>query len=783
MLFTNRAFLISVAITLSLLTAHSRPLPFQDAGNQGIVSGRVQERTSKRPLAGATIVVQGTSLGAVSKADGTFNIQNVPVGIRSLKASAIGYEASIVSDIAVSPVRSAFVEFELSSSFIESKEVVVTAAAFSKDPSSITSTQTLSSEEVRRAPGVQEDVVRAIALMPGVAVTQAGRNDLAVRGGAPFENLFVVDNIEVPNINHFGTQGSSGGPLSLINIDFVQDVSLSTGGFGPRFGDRLSSATNIRLREGNESQFGGEFNLSATGVGAIAEGPLGSSGNYLLSLRRSYLDFIFTLAGFGFVPEYYDLTFKATQRLDSRNKLSFLLIGATGTVRFNNDNEDKRFSNSRVVAPSQQQYFSGFTWSHSFDAGLLSVTLGRTFTTYSTSQQDSLGAPVFRANSNEGESSLRADYSGTLGKKIEINAGIISKYASLLSYDILLPGFARLNSQGMPSGLLVDTSFTGFRMGSYGHVIWYPTSSTTVTAGLRHDLYGFLDIMHHLSPRLAASVRLSDALTVSISGGRYVQSPQFIWLVGDPSTEASSKPMIAYHVVSAVEWIPRQDLKVQFELYTKNYTQYPTRTFRPTAVLAPAGFDDITTDIPFGLEPIDMSATGRAMGVELLIQKRLSDLPLYGLLSLSVNRTEFSTAEDGVFRAGAFDTPIILTTTIGWRPNDLWEISGKVRGSDGLPITPFITSLEESTTTGFPIGSLDFRQYNSGGRLPYFFALDFRVDRRWFFDTWQLIAYIDIQNVTGRKNVNRIRWNPRSQSIEEQRSIGVLPSIGVNIEF
>lgn len=372
----------------------------------GIISGQILNAATRTPVSGASVSVEGTTRGAVSRQDGKFTIASVPAGVVTLRVFALGYDTARRTDVVVSPGKPVEVLISLTERVLEAEETVVYANAFARDAQTITSTQRLTAEEVRRAPGVQEDVVRAIALLPGVGVTSAGRNDLAVRGGAPFENLFLVDNIEVPNINHFGSQGSTGGPLSLINIDLVRDVSLSTGGFGPRYGDRLSSVTNLSLREGNSVQFGGEVNLSATGFSAILEGPVSDKGTFIFAARRSYLDLIFNLAGFGFVPEYWDFTGKATYTLDSENSLSFLAIGALGTVSFNNDDAEKRFDNSRVTAPSQNQYFSGLTWQRLFDNGYLLVTLGRTFTAYRTAQQDTTGATIFRNNSDEGENSL-----------------------------------------------------------------------------------------------------------------------------------------------------------------------------------------------------------------------------------------------------------------------------------------------------------------------------------------------------------------------------------------
>ena len=345
---------------------------------------------------------------------------------------------------------------ELVEKVIELEGAEVKGTYFPKKIQTVTSTQTFNSEDIRRAPGVQEDVIRATALLPGVGVTAAGRNDLLVRGGAPFENLFIVDNIEVPNINHFGSQGASGGPLSLINIDFVRNVEFSSGGFGAKYGDKVSSMTNITLRKGNDQRFAGEVNLSATGAGLILEGPVGDKGTYLFNVRRSYLDFIFDAAGFSFIPQYWDLSTKVSYDLDQNNKFSFVMIGALDDVKLNNDELDDRYDNSRVAVPNQKQYFSGLTWKHLFGNGFATVTLGRSFVYFDTFQNDSLLNRIFQNNSYEGETSLKTDFDFQLMKGMELSFGNQIKFASKLEYDIMIPGYMRLDNNGSPAALQVD---------------------------------------------------------------------------------------------------------------------------------------------------------------------------------------------------------------------------------------------------------------------------------------------------------------------------------------
>ena len=740
----------------------------------GSITGRVLAAGSEAPLADAIVSVEGTLRSTRTGVDGAFRLDSIAPGVYALRAAAIGYAPGIRTDVVVGSGKPTEVTLALTERPFTLSDLEIIAPSYFPSADGAPAPPSLGAEEIRRAPGVQEDVVRAVALLPGVGVTTAARNDLAVRGGAPFENLFVVDHLEVPNINHFGSQGSTGGPVSLLNLDFVEQVQFAAGGFGVRYGDRVGSATEIALREGNGARLAGEVNLSATGFGVIAEGPVGEKGSFLASARRSYLDLLFDLAGFNFLPRYYDAQVKLTRRLGPRDQLSWITVGALDQVGFNNQTADNRFDNSRILRLNQDQYFSGLTWRHSLPRSRLSVTLGRVFTRFDTFQNDSLEQTIFRNRSSEGENSLGAEYLRETGPGVTLTAGLGARYASRLSYQVSLPGFLRRDQAGTPEPLDVDTSFTAFRAAGWTEatVRWSPALRTTL--GLRADYYDFLRGAWRGSPRARVAL-LVGRTTVSASAGRYWQAPSYVWLVGDSSNGRTLQPFRADQLVLGLERLLRPDLRLQLEGYYKWYGDYPARVFRPQSVLAPAGFEDVKSDIPFGLEPLVSRGRGRAYGVELLLQKKLSAVPVYGLLSLSLARSQF-TGLDGVARAGAFDARAIGNLLVGWRPGPKWELSGKLRVATGLPTTPFVT-------TGPGAGQLDFSRYNAGDRLPLFHALDLRVDRRWSWRGVQLVTYLDVQNVYGRKNVSQFTWDERKQRVETDESLGVLPSLGVNLEF
>jgi hypothetical protein len=739
----------------------------------GTITGRVVDARNEAGIAAARVEVVGTGGATVSAENGRFTLADVPVGTWRVRATAIGYEPLVLADVLVGTGKPLEVDLRLIPAVVQLEELTAEAAPyFQPSLESATSQQSLYTEEIRRAPGVQEDPVRAVSLLPGVGVTTGGRNDLVVRGGAPFENLFLVDGIEVPNINHFGSQGSTGGPVSLLNIDFVREAAFSSGGYGVAYGDRTASMTSLSLREGNARRLAGEVNLSATGFGLIAEGPLGRNGTFLASVRRSYLDLVFRAADFSFIPQYWDAQTKLTQRFGRRDALSFLFVGAIDNFTFNNTTADDRFDNSRITSPQQRSYFSGLTWRHSLDKGVVNVTLGRTYVTYETQQNDSLEVPLYRNRSTEGDNSLRTDLTLQVARNLELTVGNTARFASQLDYEVALAGEERLDSTYTPAPLAVDTSFTAFRNATYAQAVAF-AGPVRVSAGVRGDWYGFLDA-YRVSPRVGVNVPVGRSGSINFSAGRYYQATPFIWLVGDPGNVSRLEPIRSDQVVAGYERLFRADLKGQVEVYYKRYDSYTTRLWRPQAVLQPGGFEDVTADIPSGLEPLSSQGTGRSYGLELFLQKRLASSPFYGFVSLSLNRTEF-TALDDVARSGSYETRAIANLLAGWRPNAKWEVSSRFRIASGLPYTPFNTS-------GPQTGVKDFALTNAE-RLSLFNALDVRVDRRWSFGGVQMDLYVDVQNVYGRRNQSGVYFDERTGQQAFDESLGVFPTIGVNLEF
>jgi hypothetical protein len=741
------------------------------AQNNGMVTGKVLDATTMEPAPFANVIVLGTNYGDATDIEGTFEITNVPPGSYQVRASSVGYQAKTKTDVIVSNARPVELEFRLPSTAVELNEVTVTSDYFTSAPTEVNSVRTLGYEELRRSPGGFEDVLRAVAVLPGVAQADAGRNDLVVRGGAPSENLYLVDGVPVPNINHFGTQGATGGPTSYVNLDFVENVAFSTGGFPVVYGDKLSSTLRVDLREGRKDQWGGKATVAATQFGLNLEGPIGEKANVLFSIRRSYLDFIFKAADFGFVPEYYDLFLKATYEPSPENKFSFFTIGAYDVVNFFNDTEEQKLDNWRILGTDQTQYFAAFTWRRLLDDGYVNSSVSRVYTDYD-SRQDSFDVPIFRNQSLEVERTFKTELVYQFMEFSETHVGGSATLARADNRIFFPSAFVTTFGETLPTND-IDETHDYLKWAAFANWTQTFAHKLTVNLGARTDYFDGIDDKQTFSPRASAAYRLSDLFTISASVGVYHQAPSYIWLA-DGDRNDDLKQIRATQYVGGVAYRLREDSRVNVEAYVKDYADYPTSTLRPYLALANTGGgfggpDDNYS--AFGLEDLTPKAEGYSRGVEFSAQKKLSELPFYGIMSVTLGETHF-TALDGVERPGLYDQRVIVSASGGYQPNERWIFSAKFQFATGRPHTPYYA----------PNGWQKTSEYLSE-RLDPTHRLDLRVDRRWFFDWGTLIAFLDVQNVYNRNNVQSVRWDYAEQKEDRASAIGVLPSIGLSLEL
>jgi outer membrane receptor protein involved in Fe transport len=755
----------------------------------GTITGFVVDMRTKEPLIGVNVIVVGLNQGASTDLSGNFIIPNIPIGTYNLEFSYIGYVSLFKSDIIVKKGKPAAIKVELQEGFVEGEEVTVTAGYFVEETMTQPSTLGLSREEIRRFPGGFEDVVRTVSTLPGVAInTSGGRNDLLVRGGGPSENLYVIENIEVPNINHFSTQGFSNGSLSFVNLDYVDNVSFSTGGFKARYGDKMSSVLTLSLADGRSDRLGGKLLLSATQYGINLEGPVLNKGSFIFSARKSYLDLIFKAAGLPFVPVYTDFNFSMKYDISENDKLFFLGLAAIDRVDRDQSTEENRVTNSGLLDNTQNQYISGLNYRRLLNHGYLDLTVNANLYQYRFSQLDENEVEYFNSKADEQEINLKLNHFWAISRSVGFFTGISWKRIYNQNTTIFADTiYDRSGNRVPPSAIEVDPvniiDENADKFAGYAELDWVISPRISVNAGIRFDYFAFIDNPSYFSPRLSLKYKPFEKHTFRASGGIYYQSPSYVWTVN--SFNRQLKALENQMLILGWDFLIQNDLRLSVEGYHKDYSSLPTGTIPGITdylVLTNTGTsfggneDDFQS---FGYFNLVSTAYGRAYGIDMLLQKKFSEIPCYGQVSLTYGKSDY-TAGNGITYPGIFDQRFIFNLSGGYKFNKNWEISTKFRLFTGVPYTPVYRPSQNPIQPG-SIQALP-EEYLSA-RLDAAHHLDFRVDRFFYLGNWTLILFLDIQNIYNYKLPQRPRYDFYQDEVTTSSEIGILPSIGFSAEF
>ncbi|MFC1725410.1 TonB-dependent receptor domain-containing protein [candidate division KSB1 bacterium] len=759
------------------------------AQRTGTITGKVIDERSKEPLIGTNVIVMDTNLGASTDINGNFIVKNVPVGTYRLRFSYLGFETVFKTDVVVITANPVSVDAELKENVIEGQNITITAGYFDEEEETQPSTIGLTREEIRRFPGGFEDVVRTVSTLPGVAINAAGgRNDLLVRGGGPSENLYLINNIEVPNINHFGTQGNSSGSLSFVNLDFIKNVSFSTGAFGSQYGDKMSSVLSLTMQDKIPESFEGKLTISATQYGIDFNKPFSNKGNLIFSARKSYLDLIFKAAGLPFVPVYTDYNIILNYELSPKDRIFFLGLSAVNNVDRDQSSLENRITNAGILDNTQYQGIAGLNYRRLMNNGYLDITLGSNLFRYRLSQIDENESEYFKSNADEWETSLKLQRYWIISKNLGVIGGVSSKFIRNNNTTVFADTIYDRGGNRFPvasSGLdpLIQTDKKTQKYAVFTEFDWIVNQDLNLNAGIRADYYGFLKNKLYFAPRISAKYKLTQKLSIRASGGIYYQSPSNVWTINPVNRQL--KALRNDMGVFGWDYLYRNDLRISVEGFYKKYRQLPGGivpgiTDYIVLTNTGTGFGGREDDFQsFGYYDLTSTAAGRSFGAELLIQKKFSETPFYGLLSITYGKSEF-TANNGKTYPGQYDQRFIFNLTGGYIFNSKWQISGKFRYFTGVPITPVYRPSENTLNPG-SIQNLPAEYLT--GRTPAGHHLDIRVDRYFNFTNWTMIVYLDIQNIYNYKIPQRPAYDFWEDKIITSSSIGILPSIGISFEY
>ncbi|TDQ16936.1 outer membrane receptor protein involved in Fe transport [Algoriphagus boseongensis] len=784
------------------------------AFGQGIIRGKIINPVNNQPVPFANVLILGTDLGGISDENGAYEILNIPPGLYNVRASFVGYKVSTAYEVQVTLARPVQLDFSLEEEASELTEVVV-SSEFSRSEETPISVRKLNSNEIERYPGGNRDISRVIQSLPGVASTASFRNDILIRGGAPNENKFFIDEIEVPVINHFATQGSSGGPVGILNVNLIKNVDVITGGFPANRMDALSSFFEFQLKEGRRDKMFTQMTLGASELTISNEGPLSEKTTYSLSARRSYLQGLFRLLGLPFLPTFNDFQLKTTTKLNEKTELTFIGVGAIDQFVLNEDipeDETEEERENRLylldVLPIQNQwnYATGLKLKRFRENGFWTFILSRNMLNnraykYANNDESSEANLLSDYLSQESENKFRAENS-IFGKGYTLKYGVNYTYSRYF-----IDNFDRSTLAG--TGQIIDfTSTSNFNQ--YG--AFFSASKNLsddrllLTGGIRMDGADFgktaQNPLNQISPRFSVSYQLKPNLYATANAGIYYQKPPYTVLgyqnnEGDLVNQLNDVRFIRNsQLIGGIEFVvPEKNRRFTAEAFYKKYSNYPS-SIRNGISLANLGAD-------FGVignEPVESNSEGRAYGLEFLAQQRLFN-NFYGIAALTLVRSEFTNPNTDGFIPSSWDNRFIVSLTAGKRFGKNWELGARWRFLGGTPYTPY--DLEESALIeNWDLrnsGVLDYDQINAI-RLPAFHQLDLRLDKKYYFQKWNLNWYVDIQNaynfqaeqapilIPVRDNSGNILVDPNNPSSYQLKLIGntagnILPTVGIIVEF
>ena len=765
------------------------------------VTGRVIDRVSREGIPYAAVVIVGVEGSGVSAdSTGAFTLDKVRPGILQFSAIQLGYRTVVTPEYKISPY-TPFIEIEMDEDVTELAASSVMPSPFLRSVESPVSVRVISVGDIDKIPGANKDVARIVRSFPGVSYSPIGyRNDLIVRGGGPSENAFFIDGVEVPNINHFATQGASGGPVSILNSDLIREISFYTGSFPAHRGGALSSVMDITLKDGNPDKQSFKATIGASEVGASAIGHIGSRTTYIASVRQSYLQLLFKLLGLPMLPNYIDGQVKFKTKLDSRNEIVFIGLAGFDDLKLSDSPDDKgdEYLLSYLPLLKQETFTVGASYKHFADGHVQTYTLSYNYLNnrsrkYLDNDDSVKENMILRSSGLEGKAQFRFENRSYYGAWT-VREGADVHYRH---YD---SDIYRIAASGLPAGYSTATGFVGWGMFASADYK-SPGGKMNVSAGVRADGSTFSGktamFWRQLSPRASVSFMPWKSWSFNASAGIYHQLPPMTALSFRDDDGALANESLDFmsviSVAAGADWKLRDRLFIGLEGFYKQFYDIPL-SLATNVPLTCIGADYGS----IGEELLVSSAKGRSYGAELLIRWIIPEkVTLVG--SATLYKSEYSSGGDAAYIPSSWDNRFIINVSGVYDLPRYWNIGARVSAIGGAPYTPY--DEDESSlkvvwdSGGRPV--YDYSRYN-GSRLDPYWQLDLRVDKNFYFPKWTLGLYLDLQNVTFSKIRQPDAYlstgeivNPEALPPDQRYALEVLelysgtivPAIGVTVEF
>ena len=788
---------------LTLLLFFNTMLLLLQAQPMKQIKGTVIDKNSRQPMEFINVMIIGLNKRSVTNAEGRFTIEQVPPGIYRLQASAIGYKSVTTSEYILS-TKNLNIPIEMEENLTELEGVTITASPFRRDVESPGSLRIIGIQEIEKSPGANRDISRIVQSFPGVAFSPIGfRNDLIVRGGAPSENRFYLDGVEIPNINHFSTQGASGGPVGILNADLIREVNFYTGAFPAEKGNALSSVLDFKLRDGDMERNSLKATLGASEVSLASNGHIGKKTSYLVSVRQSYLQILFDMLDLPFLPTFTDAQFKLKTRFNEQNELTVLGLGGIDNMRLNTkaDSEDNEYILSYLPKIKQETFTVGAVYRHYAGAHVQSAVVSHSYlnnrnTKYRRNDESHPDNLMLRLRSTEQETKLRLENSTTF-RNWKINLGSNLDYSHYTNTT-----FQRVYTN-QPQTFDYHTYLGILRWGLFGTINYTSMDDRfTASLGLRADASDYSSTMKNLSdqlsPRLSLSYQLADHWFASGNAGLYYQLPAYTALgFKNNNGTFANKYNLRYMKVSegslGISWRKGDPFAASVEGFYKDYDKIPLSVADGIPLNCKGNDYGVV-----GNELLTSTAQGRSYGAEILV-KWLIAKKLNLASSFTLFKSEYRNDKESEYIASAWDNRYIFNLRGTYNLPHQWSFGMKVSCIGGAPYTPYDETKSSLVSAWDAQGKAyyDYSKYNKE-RLPAFAQVDVRVDKTFYLKHCMLGFYLDLQNITASKLKQQdvlmstgIIENPEAPADSQhykmkrlkQSSGTLLPTLGITFEY
>ncbi|MHA4807143.1 carboxypeptidase regulatory-like domain-containing protein [Flavitalea flava] len=798
-----KKWILSAVTGLILMTGFA-----QKEGQTQIVRGIVIDKTSEKPLPGVTVEVTDIfpKLSVLTDGAGRYVLPAVPLGRHQFSIGSAGYQAAFLPEVLVTSGKEVILDVSLEQKLVTLHAFTVIAPVTKKgavtNEFTSGSARSFSLEEVTRYAGGRNDPSKLVSNYAGVAANSDARNDIVVRGNSPTGVLWRIEGSPSPSPNHYASLGTTGGPVSALNTNALKTSDFLTAAFPAEYGNATAAVFDINLRSGNSSRHEQTFQINLfSGLEATVEGPLNNKNNgaaYLASYRYSFAQIANNIGiniGTKAVPKYQDWVFNLTTGKGRAGKFSFFGMGGRSHIDFTGSKVD---SSDFYAQADQDSYdksnFSFFGIRHTLD--LDSRTYLRTVVSYASTvdQYEQYQYPLPVPPYENRWLQYRSD---SKTSTFRFSTFLNEKWNSRFSYRLGVTGEGLgLNTlitdkTGKPAGAAFDTisrfDGTPFLFQYFGQFKYRFSERLSVTGGL-HGQYFDLNGSSVLEPRLSFSYQLPADQTIYLSFGMhsqlqplpvYFQATDFRTGNKDPANRQLGFTR-ASHWVAGYEKRLAANWRIKAEGYYQYLSDVPVDGFA-------SGFSMLNTGADFGFPNkigLINKGTGTNKGVELTVEKFLSR-GFYVLFTTSVFDSKYK-GSDGITRNTAFNYKYIVNILAGKE----WKLGGargnaftfdtRLSALGGRYTTP--VDVPASVLSGYEVS--DTLHYNSirlDGylRLDTKFGIRLNSRKRKMSQTF----YLDLQNVTSRKNIFLMQYNHVKAIAAPVYQIGFFPDILYRIQW